>query len=106
MVWARGENEFSLARRVLMVDVSGGWVWGRPRFGWMYDMKMALDSRGMTVEAARQCAKDRKEWSIPGAHVDDCPSLTRPFLQGSMSFRIALPRSGGLSPGEGLDAVT
>ena len=24
--------------------------------------KMALDNRGITVEAARQCAKDRKEW--------------------------------------------
>ena len=25
-------------------------------------MKVALGNRGMTVEAARQCAKDRKEW--------------------------------------------
>ena len=29
--------------------------------GWMDGVKMALGNRGMTVEAARQCAKDRKE---------------------------------------------
>ena len=28
----------------------------------MDGVKMALGNRGMTVEAARQCAKDRKEW--------------------------------------------
>ena len=28
----------------------------------MDGVKVALDYRGMTVEAARQCAKDRKEW--------------------------------------------
>ena len=26
------------------------------------DVKVALGNGGMTVEAARQCAKDRKEW--------------------------------------------
>ena len=25
-------------------------------------LKVALGNRGMTVKAARQCAKDRKEW--------------------------------------------
>ena len=29
---------------------------------WMDCVKVALDSRGMAVEAERQCAKDRKEW--------------------------------------------
>ena len=33
------------------MDVSGGRVRGRSRLGWM-----ALGSRGMRVEAARQCA--------------------------------------------------
>ena len=28
----------------------------------MDDVKVALDNRGMTVDAARQCTKDRKEW--------------------------------------------
>ena len=29
--------------------------------GWMDGVKVALGNRGMTVEAARQCAKDLKE---------------------------------------------
>ena len=41
-----------MVRRVLMGDVSGGRVRGRPRIGWMDGVKMALGSRGMTVEAA------------------------------------------------------
>ena len=41
-----------MARRVLMTDGSGWRVRGRPRFGWMEGVKMALGSRGMTVEAA------------------------------------------------------
>ena len=41
---------------------SGGRVRGRPRLGWMDGVKVALGNRGMTVEAARQCAKDRKVW--------------------------------------------
>ena len=55
-------DEYRMARRMLMAEVSGGRVRGRPRLGWMDDVKVALGSRGMTVEAARQCAKDRKEW--------------------------------------------
>ena len=34
---------------------------GRLRLGWMDGVKVALGNRGMTVEAASQCAKDRKE---------------------------------------------
>ena len=52
-------NENRTARRGLMADVSGRRVWGRPRFGWMDGVKMALGSRGMTMEADRQCAKDK-----------------------------------------------
>ena len=51
-----------MARRVLMAGVSGGRVQGRPRLGWMDGVMVAVGNRGMTVEAARQCAKDRKEW--------------------------------------------
>ena len=50
-----------MARMVLMADVSGGQGRGRPRLGWMDGVKVALGNRGMTMEAARQCAKDRKE---------------------------------------------
>ena len=53
-------DEYRIARKVLMAEVSGGRVRGRPRFGWMDGVKEALGNRGMTVEAARQCAKDRK----------------------------------------------
>ena len=45
-----------------MAEVSEGRVRGRPRLGWMDGVKMALGNRGMTVEAARQCAKDRRAW--------------------------------------------
>ena len=52
-------DEYRMARRVLIAEVSGGRVRGRPILGWMDGVKVALGNRGMTVEAARQCAKDR-----------------------------------------------
>ena len=55
-------DEYRMARRVLMAEVSVGRVRGRPRLGWMDCVKLALGIRGMTMEAARQCAKDRKAW--------------------------------------------
>ena len=51
-----------MARRVLMAEVSEGRVRRRPRLGWMDGVKVAFGNRGMTVEAERQYAKDRKEW--------------------------------------------
>ena len=53
-----------MTRWVLMADFNGGWVQGRPRLGWMVVVKVALGSREMMVEAARQCAKARKEWRV------------------------------------------
>ena len=47
-------DEYRMARRVLMADISGGRVRGRPRLGWMDVLKVALGNRGMTMEAARQ----------------------------------------------------
>ena len=55
-------NEYRMARRVLIAEVSEVRVRGRPRLGWMDGVKVALGNRGMTVEAARQCAKNRKAW--------------------------------------------
>ena len=55
-------DEYRMARWVLMAEVSGRRERGRPRLGWMDGVKVALDNRGMTVEAARKCVKDRKEW--------------------------------------------
>ena len=54
-----------MARRLLMEEVNGRLVQERPRLGWMDGVKVALGNRGITVEAARQCAKDRKEWRTP-----------------------------------------
>ena len=50
------KDDYGMARRVLMAEG------GRPKLGWMDGVKVALGNRGMTVEAARQCAKDRKAW--------------------------------------------
>ena len=66
MVWhVERMDDYRMARRVLKAEVSGGLVRERPRVGWMEGVKVALGNRGMTVEAARQCAKDRKEWRAP-----------------------------------------
>ena len=58
----RMDEYHRMARKVLMAEVSGGLVRGRPRLGWMDGVKVALGNGGMTVKAARQCAKDRKQW--------------------------------------------
>ena len=57
---------YRMARRVLVAEVSGRRVRGRPRLDWMDGMKVALGNRDITVEAARQCVKDRKEWRALG----------------------------------------
>ena len=54
-------DEYRIARMVLMAEVSRGRLGGRPRLGRLDFLKVALGNRGMTVEAAQQCAKDRKE---------------------------------------------
>ena len=58
-------DEYRMARRVLMAEVGGGWVRGRPRLGWVDGVKVALGSRGMTVEAAR---KSGEPWYICLVH--------------------------------------
>ena len=40
-------------------EVIGRRVRGRPRLGWMDSVKVALSNRETTMEAARQCTKDR-----------------------------------------------
>ena len=47
-----------MARRVLMAEVSGGRVRGRPRLGWMDGVKWPYQQRN----DGGGCAKDRKEW--------------------------------------------
>ena len=58
IVWPEGVDGGSK----WMAEVSGGRVQGRQRLRWMDGVKVALGNRGMTVEIARQCAKDRQEW--------------------------------------------
>ena len=53
-----------MARRLLMAEVSGGRVRGRPRLGWMDVVKVALGNRGMTVEAPRKTGKSGEPWYI------------------------------------------
>ena len=55
-------EEYRMERRVLMAEVSGWRVRGRPMLGWMDDVKVVLGNKGITVEAARQSAKYLKEW--------------------------------------------
>ena len=52
----------SYGQKGVMTEVSGGRVRGGPRLGWMDGVKVILGNRGVTVEAARQNVKDRKEW--------------------------------------------
>ena len=60
-------DDYRLASRVLMAEVSGGRVRGRPRLCWMDGVKVALGNRGMTVEAAynaRKAGKRGEPWYI------------------------------------------
>ena len=45
-------DEYRMARRVLMAEVSGGGVRGRPGLGCMDGVKVALGNRGMMAVAA------------------------------------------------------
>ena len=83
-------------RRVLMAEVSGGWVGGRPKLGWKDGVNVILGNRGMMVEAAWQCLKDRihrKEWEP--WYICDWMSFTWQFLLGTVFFQTALLCSGG-----------
>ena len=53
---------YRMARRVFMAEGSGGRERWRPTLGWMDGVKVASGNIETTVEAARQCAKDREEW--------------------------------------------
>ena len=50
-------NEYLMDRIVFTTEVSGERVLGRPRIDWMDRVKVALGSRGKTVEAAKKSAK-------------------------------------------------
>ena len=54
-------DEYLMSRMLLMAEVSEERIRGKPRLGWMDGVTVALGNREMTVKAACQCAKDRKE---------------------------------------------
>ena len=63
LVWACEKNGLvPFGQKSADGGCSGVRVRGRPKVGWLDGVKVALGNRGITVEAARQCAKDRKEW--------------------------------------------
>ena len=97
-------DEYCMARRVLMPEVSAGLVRGRPRLGWMDGVKEALGNIGMKVEAERQCTKYRKELRAL-VHMK-----LNEFHAAIFTWPCVLsdhpPVLWWLSPGEGWDAVT
>ena len=52
-------DEYRMARQVLMAEISGGGVRGRPRLGWMDDVKVA--NSGMAVGARMRGRSERVE---------------------------------------------
>ena len=57
-------DEYRMARRVLMAEVSGGRARGRPRLSWMDGLKVALGNRGMILVAARMIGESGEPWYI------------------------------------------
>ena len=92
MFWAcRKKDEYRMAKKVLMVEVSRGRVRGRPRLGWIDGVKVALGNRGMTVEVARYMLLNESDAAIfafPCVLLDLTPMLCL------------------LSPAEWWDAIT
>ena len=57
-------DDYRMARMVLMAEVSGGRLRGRPRLGWTDGVKVSLGNRGIIVEAARKIGKSDEPWYI------------------------------------------
>ena len=57
-------DEYHMARRVFIEDVSGGQVWGRLRLGWIDGWHEDGLGQQRDDSAAQQCAKDRREWRV------------------------------------------
>ena len=75
-------DEYRVERRVLMAEVSGGRVRGRPRLVWMDGVKVR--------DNAWKTGKSGEPW-----YICNWMSFTLPFLLGPVFFRTSLPCSGG-----------
>ena len=51
-----------LLKKVMNEKVDGKSARGRPRFGWMDEVKRALNDRRMDVREASESARNRNEW--------------------------------------------
>ena len=71
-------DEYRMARRVFIAEISGGLVRGKPRLGWANGIKMALGISGADP------------W-----YICNCMSVTQKFFLDPVFFRTALPCSGG-----------
>ena len=64
-------DEYRMARRVLMAEVRGGWVRGRPRLGRMDGMKVALWQLRSDGEGCATIRKRYEREESPGAYLTE-----------------------------------
>ena len=64
-------DEYRMARRVLMAEVTGGRVRGRLSLRWMDGVKVAFGKRGITVEAEETMRKRSERVENPGTYVTE-----------------------------------
>ena len=57
-------DEEHMAKKVVISDVEVNRSRGRPRFGWMDGVRIALEERAMSVEQGRLNALDRRRWEF------------------------------------------
>ena len=93
-------DKYHMARRVLMAEVGGWRVPGRPRVGCMDGVKVVLRCIGMTVESMRYCSKYIGRSVVSGTYAHGLYSATQPFLIGYCVLSDRPPAFGGLSSGE------
>ena len=51
-----------LAKKVYESEMQGPRCRGRPRRGWMDGVKGELSKRSLTIQEAKECVHDRREW--------------------------------------------
>lgn len=55
-------DEERMVKRIVGSNVEGTRLRGRPRLGWMSNVRRALDARGMSVDEGRMAVRDRSAW--------------------------------------------